>query len=382
MKNLLPALFLISISLQIAVPAFSQFYPMTNSSVKETSKMVSPHATDVPTVRFSSATGVPCSDSGFWAISAGDINLFTIIEGEINHVSTTILGGSNDMNLAYCNNLNGGSYNPTFYTTQAYNTPAYYNGTSIVSTSVSSPFPLYNPGGYGDYLYYMTFPTIYSSKATAIQRFDGTSFTTIYTYPGPVFESVFDLAVDANGNVWFITGADNNLSDTIHVISPTGQVLREYPFTYHTENAFGLFLIFNKLYIGLGAANPDHPFTVVPVSISDTAATPGTPLPMPVTTIFGDMASCFPGTPLAVNDLKDQPSQRIYPNPFSEILTFTCKTDEPREIFIYDVSSREVMHKTFTGSVTLGTRMLSKGVYLYSVRSKSGETISGKLMKD
>ena len=71
----------------------------------------------------------------------------------------------------------------------------------------------------------------------------------------------------------------------------------------------------------------------------------------------------------------------IYPNPIDDM--FTVKTTNPlsSEIIIYDVVSKKLFQQTFTGSVSLNAKFLSKGIYFYQVRNNR-EMVKGKIVKE
>jgi hypothetical protein len=300
----------------------------------------------------------------------------------ITKVGTTIITGLFDPNLAFCNNLDGGGFSPTFYSTQNYNQPVYFNGTGVTTTSTISPNKLLNCGGYGNYLYYIMYDASFLA-AQAIVRYDGSNITTIYNLRDSVTVTVADLAVDSYGDIWFFTGLNNNSyqSDTLNVVSPGGQLLKQYPFSYNTMNAYGCFLLNAILYVGLGASNTAHPNTILPITITSSSATAGTPIAMPGTITYLDMASCTPGSPLAVREHYALEGVIVYPNPFTNKLTISNNTNESLEVILYDITARKILHQWFTNSVTLNTEQLAKGIYLYKIKNRTGGEKTGKLMK-
>ncbi len=70
----------------------------------------------------------------------------------------------------------------------------------------------------------------------------------------------------------------------------------------------------------------------------------------------------------------------VYPNPTTNELTIKTGNNEPSQIIIYDLLSRNVLQQTFTTETTLNTEALAKGVYMYEVRNKKGTT-KGKIVK-
>ena len=128
--------------------------------------------------------------------------------------------------------------------------------------------------------------------------------------------------------------------------------------------------------------NTAHPKSILPVTIISGSATSGTPIPMPVTTSYSDMASCTAGSPLSVNEHDPLPGVTVYPNPVADKLTISSNTSEHLVIILFDISSRELFRQYFTNSVTLNTEQLAKGIYLYKILNKTGEEKTGKIIKE
>ncbi|MCX6258707.1 MAG: T9SS type A sorting domain-containing protein [Bacteroidia bacterium] len=72
----------------------------------------------------------------------------------------------------------------------------------------------------------------------------------------------------------------------------------------------------------------------------------------------------------------------IFPVPFSNTLNFVNENNEKSEIILFDIASRFILQKAFTGSVTINTGQLAKGLYFYEVRNKYGITKKGKAVKE
>ncbi len=103
----------------------------------------------------------------------------------------------------------------------------------------------------------------------------------------------------------------------------------------------------------------------------------------------GSCHSISNGVTVGVNELSNKAGISIYPNPFDESITITTPKGflnplgvEPMEIIIYDIASRKLMEEKFIGSLSLNTRPLSQGVYLYELRDRSGVIERGKLVKE
>lgn len=71
----------------------------------------------------------------------------------------------------------------------------------------------------------------------------------------------------------------------------------------------------------------------------------------------------------------------VYPNPFSDILTFDTKINDELEVNIYDVTSRLILRKHFKSKITLVTNELNSGIYFYKVREDENIISTGKIIK-
>ncbi len=71
----------------------------------------------------------------------------------------------------------------------------------------------------------------------------------------------------------------------------------------------------------------------------------------------------------------------IYPNPVSSELTVLTNTNEQSEISIYNLTSRKLIQREFSNTITLNTDDLSAGIYFYEVRINNGEKMKGKFVK-
>jgi len=84
----------------------------------------------------------------------------------------------------------------------------------------------------------------------------------------------------------------------------------------------------------------------------------------------------------SVDELNAVAGISIYPNPFDKLLTVAVKGNEECEIILFDVTSRELLHRSFVNSATINTEPFAKGVYLYELRNKNGVIGNGKVVKE
>ena len=383
MKTTIYTSVLLKILILSSIPAFSQFIPLTNGTANATGNAPISPGRNMDLISYDLASGVPCMANSFWAITDTTVDQLRLDSTGVTLIGSTPINRPFDPNLAFCNNLNGGNFSPTFYSTQGYTSPVYFTGTGVASTGYSvAPDYIINCGGNGNYLYYILYNN--SFKSIAVVRYNGTAISTVYSLADSISATVADLAVDSSGNVWVFTGRNdgNLITDSLHVVSPAGQMIKQYPFSLNTSSAYGCFLLNSKLYIGLGSDNPAHPNTLIPVNISAGTATAGTPVSMPATVVYSDLASCGNGSPLSVNEHKELMNFDVYPNPVSDRLFVSANTNELLEIFVFDINSREILHQAFSNSVTLKTDQLAKGIYLYKIMNKTGEIKTGKIVKE
>lgn len=353
----------------ISVNVFSQYNPYTNafSSANDAAVAMPVQHTSFPD--FSQAAGFPCSPNTFWATSAG-VDQYTLSGNTATFVSTVCAPYL--YSLAYCNSLNGGTFSPTFYDCSD-STAAYYNGSGWTQIPLLGPGRLFNCGGNGNFLYYCVAPA--TSYVNAIARYDGVSFTTIYTLTDPnQFISVADLNIDDAGNVWFFTAhMTPSATDTLNVISPSGQLLKQFPFNFNTQNAYGSFMLNGNIYLGLGSANPVHPNTLLPLIIGFNTVTTGTPVPMPASINYGDLASCNAGTPLSITEYAVEGNFGLFPNPVNDVLTITSGERVKNEYKIVDINGSVVQTISMAlETVKADVHLLEAGIYFIELRNSKG----------
>jgi hypothetical protein len=100
----------------------------------------------------------------------------------------------------------------------------------------------------------------------------------------------------------------------------------------------------------------------------------------PIAYVYIDNVSLTPST--GIEDQNDKEVTKIYPNPFSDKLTITAKTNQPLEITLYDITSRKLLQQQFTNSTSINTSQLSKGIYIYELRNNNGVIKKGRVVKN
>lgn len=73
---------------------------------------------------------------------------------------------------------------------------------------------------------------------------------------------------------------------------------------------------------------------------------------------------------------------KIFPNPFSNQLTFTSSTNENLTIYLYDLLGNQILQQSFLNSTTINTEQLADGIYFYELENSNRIFGSGKVVKN
>jgi hypothetical protein len=71
----------------------------------------------------------------------------------------------------------------------------------------------------------------------------------------------------------------------------------------------------------------------------------------------------------------------VFPNPFSNQLTFSVSVNEQTTVSLYNFLGQEILQQTFTNSTTINTEQLADGIYFYELRNDTGTLKTGKVIK-
>jgi hypothetical protein len=72
---------------------------------------------------------------------------------------------------------------------------------------------------------------------------------------------------------------------------------------------------------------------------------------------------------------------KIYPNPFSDLLTVSSVDHQQVTLFLYDFLGQQIFQETIIHSTTINTTQLAEGIYFYELRNLNGNVASGQLVK-
>ncbi|MEP7265101.1 MAG: T9SS type A sorting domain-containing protein, partial [Bacteroidota bacterium] len=71
----------------------------------------------------------------------------------------------------------------------------------------------------------------------------------------------------------------------------------------------------------------------------------------------------------------------VYPNPFTDQLTFSISGNRKTTLTFYDICSRPLLQQTFKNSIKINTEQFSNGIYFYELRNNKGILKTGKVIK-
>jgi hypothetical protein len=358
--------------------AYSQYNPFTNAY--QSSGSLNLNMTNVKVDTISELrNGISCAENSFFGINdSGTVQQFSLFGSTISFTSNIQTGGG--FSLALCNNLNGGTFSPTLYSDYWYtNFLKYFNGVNWTDIPINTE--AMNCGGNGNNLYYQgrNNSSVFIKK---VYKYNGLSLTTIY-YTQNRFIPIADLAVDASGNVWFATSADtmNFISESIVVLSSSGNIIKEFPFVYNCYNAYGSFILDSVFYIGLGPSNTSNPNTLIPITFTSDSAFAGLPINMPVSNYL-DLESCNPGNPLLSLSKNNLIEYNIFPNPFSLQTTITfSKEQRNTTVRIINILGQVLTTIQFTGiQLLIDKAEMQAGIYYVQTIDKEKNVLNRKII--
>jgi hypothetical protein len=73
---------------------------------------------------------------------------------------------------------------------------------------------------------------------------------------------------------------------------------------------------------------------------------------------------------------------KIFPNPFSNQITFTSSTNELSTISLYDLLGKQILQQSFSNSTTINTEQLENGIYFYELENSKRILGKGKVVKN
>ena len=264
----------------------------------------------------------------------------------------------------------GNWFSPT-----AYGTPDYYNSCSTGNAGVPANGTGYQPAhsgnGYsGFYLYNNAGGNVREYVETALT----TPLTANTTYHLDMYFNLTNycaFTTDAIGVYFSDTLVDGitafgNLTYTAQIVNTAGN----FPDTLNWTLVSGNYTAHGgERYILIGNFKDDAHTTAINWSTNI----------FDFTYVLLDDVSLTPLTGLGESDGM---KASVYPNPFSEHLTYTTNKEGVLKFSIFDVTGRLILEEDFARTIRLNTEKFVKGIYIYEVRDNAGIMQMGKILKE
>lgn len=249
----------------------------------------------------------------------------------------------------------------------------YWNGSQWQALSIPDIDNVIGMGGYGPHFYLLANFGIGDSR---IYYYDGDSIKLIHSKYNTVGA---DLAVDSLGRAWYLSGKPMEQVNFIHMIDSTGQILKAYPVkeTFGARNIYGMAIVRDSIYIGVGPDAPVHPSSILTFVIEGDSALLKNVIPQAHKTLYyHDLASYKPGIPNREPEphvIESKPTGIfIFPNPTSGILHIESNMSGHIKVELFDLRGRKILDQSLVPGNTVDISHLSSAVYVYrlSVQQK------------
>jgi hypothetical protein len=89
----------------------------------------------------------------------------------------------------------------------------------------------------------------------------------------------------------------------------------------------------------------------------------------------------YAGLSSSAREIKENFSLRVFPNPFTNQLSFVLTDDGQKTIYLYDFLGHQILRQEFANSTTLNTEQLVDGIYFYELKNSYGTLKTGKVVK-
>ena len=293
-------------------------------------------------------------------------------------------------NLAYCNDFTNLGIS-TFYNFDTFSTNKVSKLVGInwiLETQAPLNLLIANCGGYGNTLVFQGRDTN-SVNFNLILRYLNGSMNIIYNTIPNVSISVKDIAVDSNENIWFFT-YQYSLSQplyTLNEISNAGILINSYPVTLYStftlNNTYGLFILFNTLYIGVNYQDPIYPLKLIPINLVKDTAIMGTPISFIAPTNRFDLESCTQGTSTSVSEVPESLKElSVYPNPAENQFTVHLPYGSNRnaQLKIYNLQGKLIETKKASDTAPINCASWARGIYFVSLVEEGKAKVTRKIV--
>ena len=82
-----------------------------------------------------------------------------------------------------------------------------------------------------------------------------------------------------------------------------------------------------------------------------------------------------------VNETDESNSLQVFPNPFSDELSFKLAGSEQTTVSLYNSFGQQILKQAFTNSINVNTVQFASGIYFYELRSNNEIVTNGKVIR-
>jgi hypothetical protein len=187
--------------------------------------------------------------------------------------------------------------------------------------------------------------------------------------PGVEIQAIVSQLTTPPDSAYTLEAGILHVGDTLRFSSPQNN-----HFSFYSHSAGGILLQF--IIIG----TPTIPFQSYPCILSLICTVAN----------CGDVCdlSGFTTQPCTVDNfsgiivLSQEQNWLVMPNPVINKLNVVVNNNELSEIILYDITFRKLLQYQFTNSTSINTSHLSKGIYIYQLRTKNAVIKKGKVVKN
>lgn len=97
---------------------------------------------------------------------------------------------------------------------------------------------------------------------------------------------------------------------------------------------------------------------------------------------LAELSPIVPPCPTGINELNEIITASVFPNPATNEITVETSSSQLSEFILYDISSKQLLQKSFIRKATLNILHLSKGIYFYEIKNNASVIKKGKLIKE
>jgi hypothetical protein len=338
---------------------------------------------------------VPCNPNTFW-LNCGDANTpgvfnireYTLINNTVAYTGNIIYNVPN-ASIAYANISS--SLGSTFYDIDfgLSGDLLEYNGVSWTHYPVSSNLQVVNCGGGLNTLAYLAKDS--TNYQDRVLLYNGVNLYEIYRSDTLMAITVADIAVDSLQYIYLFEAFNSTYLTpySLKVLDSSGNFYNQFFFksglVFSADYAYGMFILNNTIYVGLGNTNPYYPNTLVPFNIVNDSVLMGIPIPFVAPASRFDLESCNQGTLTSVKEVPASYKQlSVYPNPATDQFSVYIPygTNANAQIIVTNLQGATLEDRLVKDNkIPINCELWPAGMYLVSVVSNDKGIVTAKVLK-